>query len=84
MSYTTIAELQIYGLIELAQLAHNLRVALPDKRGRRVVTDEYNAYGLWPSQYVRRRYIEIYKVQGWKNIPMEKHKPPPSSQKKLF
>lgn len=42
---------------------------------REVVVEPY-AYGLWkPSksgQYVRRRWVEVWKHQKWKPIPMEK------------
>ena len=56
-------------------LAENLKKAVPNKRGVREWQDGNYAYGLWPSGYVRRRDIEIWKFQGWKPIPMEKHVP---------
>jgi len=40
---------------------------------REVVVGPY-AYGLWKSGYVRRRYVEIWKHQGWAPILMEKVK----------
>lgn len=36
--------------------------------------------GVW----VLRRWIEIWKVQGWKEIPAEMHKPPDPTQTKLL
>lgn len=42
---------------------------------REVVVGPY-AYGLWKSGHVRRRLVSIWKVQKWRAIPMEKHKPP--------
>ena len=40
---------------------------------REIVIEPY-AYGLWESGYVRRRWTEIWNVQKWKTIPMEKAK----------
>lgn len=38
--------------------------------------------GIW----VYRRWVEIWKIQGWKEIPAEKHNPPKhdSSQRRLL
>ena len=36
-----------------------------------------------PGVWVYRRWIEIFKVQGWKEIPAEKYKPPDLFQQKL-
>jgi len=51
---------------------------------REAVVGPY-AYGLWkPSrsgQYVRRRWVEVWKHQKWKPIPMEKHESPNPNQK---
>jgi len=59
------------------EIAKHLKDAIPNKRGLREWQDELYAYGLWPSGYVRRRLLDIWKVQGWKAIPMEKHESHP-------
>ena len=69
MDYTRIDELKLYQ----PELAEKILKQEPDARDRRVYCDQYFAYGLWPSGYVRRRFIEIYKHHGWKGIPMEVH-----------
>lgn len=80
VDHTKIEELEEYQ----PEIAKKLKEALPNKNGVREFQDEFNAYGFWPSGYVRRRYLPIWKVQGWKAIPMEKHKPPDLTQKKLL
>ena len=76
VDYARIEELEKYQ----PEIAEKLKAAKPNKRGVREWQDEYYAYGLWPSGYVRRRYIEIWRVQGWRSIPMEKHRPKEASE----
>ena len=71
--------------VELAEpdVASPLKDAIPNRRGVREWQDELYAYGLWPSGYVRRRLLYIWKVQAWRAIPMEKHKSPDPYQTNL-
>jgi len=75
VDYTRIDELENYQ----PEIAEKLKSATADRKGVREWQDENYAYGLWPSGYVRRRHIQIWKVNQWKSIPMEKHKPASSS-----
>jgi len=72
VEYSTIQDLEYY----FPEIVKKLREAVPNNRGLREWQDEYYAYGLWKSGYVRRRDIEIWKYQKWKAIPMEKATPP--------
>jgi hypothetical protein len=65
--YSTLEDLAYY----FPEIAQKLKDATPNKRGLREFQDEFYAYGLWKSGYVRRRDIEIWKYQKWKAIPME-------------
>ena len=72
VSYARLDELEQYQPEIVKKL---LESPLKDKNPiREVVVGPY-AYGLWNSGYVRRRWVEIWKHQGWKTIPMEKHEP---------
>jgi hypothetical protein len=66
------------------EIAKKLKDSLPDRRGNREFQDQYFAYKLFKSGYVRRRFIEIWKIQRWKPIPMEKHIPKDRFQTKLL
>ena len=79
VEYTRIDELEQYQ----PEIAKRLKEAVPNKKGVREWQDKNYAYGLWPSGYVRRRWLEIYKHQGWKAIPMEQHNPKDDHQTKI-
>ena len=71
VSHCRLDELQKYQP-EIAKAL--LEAQLNEKNPIREVVIGYYAYGLWKSGYVRRRWINIWKFQKWKAIPMEKVK----------
>lgn len=88
-AYSKGMEVQYATLAELKESQPEIAQALMDSQPnpknpiREVVVEPY-AYGLWKSGYVRRRWVEIWKHQGWKTIPMEKHTEPTNQvQRKL-
>jgi len=73
-------------LAEYEPVIHALILAAPLRKKNPIkeITTETYAYGLWRSGYVRRRYIEVWKVQKWRSIPMEKHKPKVDTERSLL
>lgn len=71
VDYTRIEELKEYQPEIASSL---LNAPLREKNPIREIVIGFYAYGLWKSGYVRRRYVEIWKHQGWAPIPMEKAK----------
>jgi len=72
VSHTRLDELKIYRPDIYRAL---MNAPLNEKNPIREVVIGCYAYGLWKSNYVRRRWIENWKYQRWKAIPMEKHVP---------
>ena len=58
------------------KLATELKVAWKNNPGKGTVIEGIYAYRITkPGIWVFRRWIEIFKIQGWKEIPCEQHKP---------
>ena len=69
---------------ELEQINPELAKRIKEAHPKTVIEKHYAYHMTKPQVWVIRRWIEIYKLQGWKEIDAEKYIPKDPFQQKLF